>query len=88
MEEFGPKKLSELQKPWKEDENGDYLFKFKSSNKPQLFDADGKAINPKADIKLGSGSVLKIKGSIKPIMVQKKYYATPVYQRCPTAGLG
>jgi hypothetical protein len=76
VDEFGPKKLSELQKPWSINEDGDYLFKFKSANKPQLFDADGKAINPKADIKLGSGSVLKIKGSIKPIMVQKKYYAT------------
>lgn len=76
VDEFGPKKLSELQKPWSETEDGELLFKFKSANKPQLFDADGKAINPKADIKLGSGSVLKIKGSIKPILVQKKYYAT------------
>lgn len=76
VEEFGPKKLSELQTPYKKDENGDYIFKFKSSNRPQLFDAAGTAINPKAELKLGSGSVLKVKGSIKPIMVQKKYYAT------------
>lgn len=76
VDEFGPKKLSELQAPYKEDENGDYVFKFKSANKPQLFDAAGTAISPRADLKLGSGSVLKVKGSIKPIMVQKKYYAT------------
>jgi hypothetical protein len=75
-EEFGAKKLGNMVKPYTVNDEGQYVFSFKSKNKPQLFDAAGKPINPKADIKLGGGSVLKIKGSISPVMVQGKYYAS------------
>lgn len=76
-DEMGEKKLKTMVKPYKIDsETGEYLFKFKSANKPQLFDAAGKPIRTAADIKLGSGSVLKIKGSIGPCTVKGEHYAT------------
>ena len=75
VDEFGPKKLTLLQRPYKEDAEGDLVFNFKSKNKPQLFNAAGKPIKA-ADLKLGSGSTLKIKGSIAPTLVQGKHYAT------------
>lgn len=74
-EEFGEKKLKSLNPPYKEDENGDLVFKFKSKSKPKLFDAQGMPVTG-TELKIGSGSVLKIKGSIGPNLVQGKYYAT------------
>jgi uncharacterized protein (DUF779 family) len=74
-EEYGEKKLTLLNPPYKEDENGDLLFTFKSKNKPKLFDAAGDPVTDK-DLKLGSGSILKIKGAIGPNIVTGKYYAT------------
>lgn len=75
VEEFGQKKLANMVRPYEETEDG-LVFKFKSSNKPQLFDAKGTPIKPTVDPKIGSGTVLKIKGSIACRLVQGKYYAT------------
>lgn len=74
-DEFGAKKISLLVPPYKVDENGDYTFKFKSKSKPTLFDSKGVPVTS-SDLKIGSGSTLKVKGSIAPTLVQGKYYAT------------
>jgi hypothetical protein len=74
VEEFGQKALPKANWPWSENEEGELVFKFKSKNKPTLFDSKGKPI--KSDLNIGSGSVLKVAGGIGCRQVSGKYYAT------------
>lgn len=74
-EEFGPKKLALLAPPYKTDEEGQVAFKFKSKSKPTLFDSKGIPVTS-TELKIGSGSTMKVKGSVGPCLVLGKHYAT------------
>lgn len=74
VEEFGAKALPKANWPWSENEEGELVFKFKSKNKPTLFDSKGKPI--KSELNVGSGSVLKVAGAVGCRQVSGKYYAT------------
>lgn len=74
-EEFGAKALPKANWPYKE-EDGQVTFKFKSKQKPKLFDAKGTPIKEAAELSVGSGSVLKVSGSISCRAVSGKNYAT------------
>lgn len=76
VEEFGAKAVAKANYPFKEDENGNITFKFKSKNKPKLFDAAGKPIKGDDELNIGSGSVLKVAGAISCRAVSGKNYAT------------
>lgn len=57
-----PKKLKRCALPFEENDDGTVTFKFKSYNKPTVFDAKGNVVK---DAKIGGGSVLKIAGSFE-----------------------
>lgn len=75
VDEFGQKALPKANFPYKEVE-GQIQFKFKSKNKPKLFDSKGKPILNTEELNIGSGSVLKIAGAISCRAVSGKNYAT------------
>lgn len=75
VEEFGQKAVAKANYPFKE-EDGQVTFKFKSKNKPKLFDAAGKPIKGDDELNVGSGSVLKVAGAISCRAVSGKNYAT------------
>lgn len=74
VEEFGQKAVAKANWPWSENEEGEIVFKFKSKNKPTLFDSKGKPI--KSELNVGSGSVLKVAGAVGCRAVSGKNYAT------------
>lgn len=76
VEEFGQKAVAKANYPFKTEEDGQITFKFKSKNKPKLFDAAGKPIKADDDLNVGSGSVLKVAGAISCRAVSGKNYAT------------
>lgn len=76
VEEFGQKAVAKANYPFKEDEEGNVVFKFKSKNKPKLYDAAGKPIKSTDELNIGSGSVLKVAGAISCRAVSGKNYAT------------
>jgi hypothetical protein len=75
VEEFGQKAVAKANYPFKT-EDGQVTFKFKSKNKPKLFDAAGKPIRDTEELNVGSGSVLKVAGAISCRAVSGKNYAT------------
>ena len=75
-EEFGAKALPKANFPYKEDEEGNITFKFKSKQKPKLFDSKGMPIKATDDLNIGSGSTMKISGAISCRAVSGKNYAT------------
>lgn len=75
-EEFGAKALPKANFPFKEDEDGNITFKFKSKQKPKLFDAKGVHIKDGSDLGIGSGSTMKVSGAISCRAVSGKNYAT------------
>lgn len=75
-EEFGAKALPKANFPYKEDEEGNITFKFKSKQKPKLFDSKGMPIKVVDDLNIGSGSTMKISGAISCRAVSGKNYAT------------
>lgn len=75
VEEFGQKALPKANFPYKE-VDGQFVFKFKSKNKPKLYDAAGKPIKNAEELNIGSGSVLKVAGAISCRAVSGKNYAT------------
>jgi hypothetical protein len=75
VEELGNKAAQGAQFPVKE-EDGNYTFKFKSKNKPKLYDSKGKPIKETDELNVGSGSVLKVAGSIAFPKVQGKQYVS------------
>ena len=75
VEEFGQKALAKANFPYKEEE-GQITFKFKSKNKPKLYDAAGKPIKDVEELNIGSGSTLKVAGAISCRAVSGKNYAT------------
>lgn len=75
VDEFGPKVVAKANWPYKEEE-GQYTFKFKSKQKPKLFDAKGTAIKSADELNVGSGSVMKVQGAISCRAVLGKNYAT------------
>lgn len=64
-EEFGAKKLSSAKLPFKKNDDGTYVFNFKSKNAPKLFDAKGNPIKDTSELRVGGGSVFKIAGAMK-----------------------
>lgn len=74
-DEFGAKVLPKANWPWTEEE-GKLTFKFKSKNKPKLYDSNGKPIKDDKELNVGSGSTLKVSGAISCRQVSGKYYAT------------
>lgn len=75
-EEFGAKALPKANFPYKEDEEGNITFKFKSKQKPRLFDSKGMPIKATDDLNIGSGSAMKVSGAISCRAVSGKNYAT------------
>lgn len=75
VEEFGAKAEPKANYPFKE-EDGQVTFKFKSKNKPKLYDSHGKPIKAVDELNIGSGSTLKVAGAISCRQVSGKYYAT------------
>lgn len=76
VEEFGQKAVAKANYPFKEDDEGNVTFKFKSKNKPKIYDAAGKPIKNTDELNVGSGSVLKVAGAISCRAVSGKNYAT------------
>lgn len=74
-DEFGAKALPKANWPYKE-EDGQVTFKFKSKQKPKLFDAKGTAIKAADELNIGSGTILKVSGAISCRAVSGKNYAT------------
>lgn len=74
-EEAGNKAAQGAQYPCKV-EDGQYVFKFKSKNKPKLYDSHGKPITDAEELRVGSGSVMKVAGSMSFPKVQGKQYAS------------
>ena len=64
VDEFGQSKLAKAHLPWKEDEEGNVTFSFKSKLKPRLFDSKGQAIH--GDPAVGAGSTIKVSGAFGP----------------------
>lgn len=62
--EFGKAKLAKAIMPFKEDEDGNIVFNFKSKNKPMMVDSQGTPI--KEELNVASGSVLKVGTGINP----------------------
>jgi hypothetical protein len=58
VDEFGQSKLAKASMPWKEDEDGNVVFSFKSKRKPMVVDSTGKAINE--ELPVGGGSTIKV----------------------------
>ena len=76
-DEFGAKALPKANWPFKE-EDGKVTFKFKTKTRPILIDSRGMTIDKKIadELNIGSGSTLKIQGSISCRAVSGKNYAT------------
>lgn len=74
-EEFGAKALPKANFPYKE-EDGQVTFKFKSKQKPKLFDAKGTPIKAADELNIGSGTTMKVSGAISCRAVSGKNYAT------------
>jgi hypothetical protein len=64
VDEFGQSKMAKAHLPFKEDEEGNVVFSFKSKIKPRLFDSQGKPIT--GDVAVGGGSVIKVSGAFGP----------------------
>lgn len=75
VEELGNKAAQSAIYPVKEEEGG-MVFKFKSKNKPKLYDSHGKPIKATDDLNVGSGSVLKVAGAVAFPKVQGKQYVS------------
>lgn len=75
VEELGNKAAQGAQFPCKV-EDGQYTFKFKSKNKPKLYDSKGKPIKETDELSVGSGSVLKVAGAMAFPKVQGKQYVS------------
>jgi hypothetical protein len=75
VEELGNKAAQGAQYPVKE-EDGKYIVKFKSKNKPKLYDSKGKPIKETDELNVGSGSVLKVAGAMAFPKVQGKQYVS------------
>ena len=52
------------------------MFKFKSKNRPKLYDSTGTIIKNFEELNIGSGSTLKVAGNISCRAVSGKNYAT------------
>lgn len=64
VEEQGTKKLAKANLSYEENEDGTVTFKFKSKQKPKLFDSKGKPIT--GDVSVGNGSKIKVAGGFGP----------------------
>lgn len=64
IDEFGQSKMAKAHMPFKEDEDGNVIFSFKSKIKPRLYDSQGKPITD--DVSVGGGSVVKVSGAFGP----------------------
>lgn len=64
IDEFGQSKMAKAHMPFKEDEEGNVVFSFKSKLKPRLYDSQGKPITD--DVAVGGGSVVKVSGAFGP----------------------
>lgn len=63
IEEFGEKSVAAAQWPFKVDEeSGGVRFRVKSSKKPALYDGAGNLI--KDDLRVGTGSIIKVDGQM------------------------
>ena len=64
IEEYGQGKLAKAFVPWKDTEDGEVTFNFKSKNKPVLYDSVGQPL--KGDVAVGGGSIIKVSCGIGP----------------------
>jgi PDZ domain-containing secreted protein len=65
VDELGPKKASKATIPVKENEDGTVTIRLKTKNKPKLFDAKGNLIRNADELRVGGGSTIRAKGSMK-----------------------
>lgn len=75
VDEVGAKAAQTAHYPVKEEE-GKFTFKFKSKNKPKLYDSHGKPIKDVEELNIGSGSVMKVAGAMAFPKVQGKQYVS------------
>lgn len=73
-DEKGKKGLAKFAPPYAENDEGQIEFKFKSKNKPKIFDSKGKPVTK--ELNIGSGSVLKVAGGFGINEVQGKIYCS------------
>lgn len=64
-DELGPKKAAKAKMPGKANDDGSVSFTFKSKTKPKLFDSKGNPIKNADELRVGSGSTIRVKGSAK-----------------------
>lgn len=60
VDECGPKKLDKATFPIKKQEDGTYLFKSTSKQKPKIFDSKGKPVLNSDELNIGGGTVMKV----------------------------
>ncbi len=65
IEEFGQKKLAAAKWPFKENEDGSYVFNFKSKQMPKLVDANGLPVKDAGELNIGGGSTIRVAGVCK-----------------------
>ena len=65
--EHGAAKLAKASMPYKEDEDGNIVFSFKSKRKPMVVDSQGKPIE--VELNVGSGSTIKVACGLNPYSV-------------------
>lgn len=75
IEEVGAKPAQSAKYPCKIEE-GKYTFKFKSKNKPKIYDSQGKPLTSTDELNIGSGTVLKVAGSMSFPKVQGTQYVS------------
>jgi hypothetical protein len=67
IDNFGVKKAEKATYPIKKDEDGTYTLKVTSKKPPKIVDAKGNPVLPEkaAELRIGSGTLMKVKGSFK-----------------------
>lgn len=64
VDEYGPKKAGVVSMLFKKDADENYVFQFKSKHNPVIYDAKGKVVTE--ELKIDSGSIIKVSGTFKP----------------------
>lgn len=64
VDEHGPKKANSATMPYKKNDDGNFVFAFKSKHKPMIYDSTGTIVTD--PIKISEGSIIKVAGALKP----------------------
>jgi hypothetical protein len=64
-DEFGVKKAKSVNLPGRKFDDGTYQFTFKSMQEPKMFDSKGNRIKNVSELRMGSGSTIRVNGEAK-----------------------